>query len=62
MLHYYKEAHAYYNQDVLVIGAMNSAAIAALELLLEPGSRVTLVHRGAEISVVCQILDPSRRY
>src|SRR5262249_52766311 len=31
-LHYYKEAHPYYDQDVLVIGAKNSAAIAALEL------------------------------
>ena len=28
VLHYYKEAHAYYNQDVIVVGAKNSAAIA----------------------------------
>src|SRR5690242_9519884 len=32
VLHYYKEAHPYHNQDVAVIGAKNSAAIAALEL------------------------------
>ena len=32
VIHYYKEAHPYYNQDVAVIGAKNSAAIAALEL------------------------------
>ncbi|HEY3838719.1 MAG TPA: NAD(P)-binding domain-containing protein, partial [Bryobacteraceae bacterium] len=32
VLHYYKEAHPYYNHDVAVIGAKNSAAIAALEL------------------------------
>ena len=49
VLHYYKEAHPYYNQDVAVIGAKNSAAIAALELLWT-GARVTLIHRGAAIS------------
>ena len=49
VLHYYKEAHPYYNQDVLVVGAKNSAAIAALELLWN-GARVTLVHRGTGIS------------
>jgi thioredoxin reductase (NADPH) len=48
VIHYYKEAHPYYNHDVLVIGAKNSAAIAALELWWT-GARVTLVHRGAEI-------------
>ena len=32
VIHYYKEAHPYYNHDVLVVGAKNSAAIAALEL------------------------------
>jgi thioredoxin reductase (NADPH) len=47
--HYYKEAHPYYNQDVAVIGAKNSAAIAALELHWT-GARVTLVHRGPGIS------------
>src|SRR5215475_13000398 len=49
VLHYYKEAHPYYNHDVAVIGAKNSAAIAALELHWNQ-ARVTLVHRGAEIS------------
>lgn len=49
VLHYYKEAHPYYNQDVAVIGAKNSAAIAALELWWT-GARVTLIHRGAAIS------------
>jgi thioredoxin reductase (NADPH) len=34
--------------DVLIIGGKNSAAIAALELWRR-GSRVTMVHRGAEI-------------
>lgn len=45
VIHYYKEPHPYYNQDVLVVGAKNSAAIAALELFWT-GARVTLVHRG----------------
>lgn len=48
VIHYYKEAHPYYNHDVLVIGAKNSAAIAALELWWT-GARVTLVHRGEGI-------------
>ena len=45
VIHYYKEPHPYYNHDVLVVGAKNSAAIAALELYWT-GARVTLVHRG----------------
>ncbi|MBK9166951.1 MAG: YpdA family putative bacillithiol disulfide reductase [Bryobacterales bacterium] len=48
VLHYYKEPHPYYNHDVLVVGAKNSAAIAALELHWT-GARVTLVHRGGAI-------------
>jgi thioredoxin reductase (NADPH) len=49
VLHYYKEPHPYYNHDVIVIGAKNSAAIAALELFWT-GARVTLIHRGSAIS------------
>lgn len=49
VLHYYREPHPYYNHDVAVIGAKNSAAIAALELFWT-GARVTLIHRGAAIS------------
>jgi thioredoxin reductase (NADPH) len=48
VIHYYKEAHPYYNHDVLVVGAKNSAAIAALELFWT-GARVTLLHRGPGI-------------
>jgi bacillithiol disulfide reductase len=47
--HYYKDAHPYYNSDVAVIGAKNSAAIASLELLWY-GARVTMIHRGPGIS------------
>ena len=48
VLHYYKEPHPYYDQDVMVVGAKNSAAISALELFWT-GARVTLVHRGPGI-------------
>jgi thioredoxin reductase (NADPH) len=47
--HYYKEAHPFWNTDVAVIGAKNSAAIASLELFWT-GARVTLIHRGPGIS------------
>jgi thioredoxin reductase (NADPH) len=47
--HYYDEAHPYFDCDVIVIGAKNSAAIASLELWRH-GARVTLVHRGAGIN------------
>ena len=46
--HYYKEAHPYFGTDVVVVGAKNSATIAALELH-RAGARVTLVHRGEAI-------------
>ncbi len=49
VIHYYKEAHPYYDHDVIVVGAKNSAAIAALELHWT-GARVTLVHRGGQLS------------
>jgi thioredoxin reductase (NADPH) len=49
VIHYYKEPHPYFNHDVLVVGAKNSAAIAALELHWT-GARVTLLHRGDWIS------------
>jgi thioredoxin reductase (NADPH) len=49
VLHYYREPHPYYNHDVAVVGAKNSAAIAALELWWT-GARVTLIHRGLGIS------------
>jgi thioredoxin reductase (NADPH) len=48
VFHYYREPHPYFDNDVLVIGAKNSAAISALELWRH-GARVTMVHRGAAI-------------
>ena len=53
VLHYYKEAHPYYDQDVLVIGAKNSAVIAALELWWS-GAHVTMVHRGDAAPATCR--------
>jgi thioredoxin reductase (NADPH) len=47
--HYYREPFAYFDQDVLVVGGKNSAAIAALELY-RAGARVTLVHRRERLS------------
>jgi thioredoxin reductase (NADPH) len=47
--HYYTDAHVHYRQRVLVVGAKNSAAIAALDLF-RTGARVTLVHRGDDLS------------
>ncbi|UYZ61972.1 YpdA family putative bacillithiol disulfide reductase [Hymenobacter weizhouensis] len=47
--HYYKEPYAHADQDVVVIGAKNSAAKAALQLL-RAGARPVLVVRGPDIS------------
>ena len=49
VMHYYREPHPFFGLDVLVVGAKNSAAIAALELWRH-GAQVTLVHRGPGIS------------
>jgi thioredoxin reductase len=46
---FYRQPHPFYDSDVVVVGAKNSSAIAALELWRH-GARVTLVHRGAAIS------------
>ncbi len=48
VLHYYREPHPYYDNDVIVIGGKNSAAISALDLWRH-GARVTLVHRGSKM-------------
>ena len=45
VLHYYHDPHPYYDQNVVVVGGKNSAAIAALDLWRH-GAHVTLVHRG----------------
>lgn len=46
--HYYKEAHRYSLQKVVVVGASNSAVDAALEIWRK-GGEVTMIVRGKEI-------------
>jgi len=48
--HYYTEPHAYWHEDVVVIGGKNSAVEAALDLWRN-GARVTLLVRGAELGM-----------
>ncbi len=47
--HYFKEAHEFFDTDVVIIGGKNSAVDAALELH-KAGARVTVVYRGSEYS------------
>ena len=53
--HYYTEPHAYWHEDVVVIGGKNSAVEAALDLWRN-GARVTLLVRGAELGTFDQVL------
>lgn len=47
--HYFKEAHPYFNQHVLVVGGRNSSADAAMELE-KAGAHVTVIYRGRDYS------------
>ncbi|KZE38077.1 hypothetical protein AV656_03880 [Bhargavaea cecembensis] len=49
VFHYFKEAHPFFDTDVLVIGGKNSAVDAAIELN-KAGARVTVSYRGTEYS------------
>ncbi|MFQ5695290.1 MAG: YpdA family putative bacillithiol disulfide reductase [Terriglobia bacterium] len=49
VLHYYKDPHPFYDCDLAVIGGKNSAAETALECY-RAGARVTLIHRGQQLS------------
>ncbi|WP_206166264.1 YpdA family putative bacillithiol disulfide reductase [Mammaliicoccus sciuri] len=49
VMHYFKEAHPYFNQDVVIIGGKNSAVDAAIELE-KAGANVTVLYRGSEYS------------
>ena len=46
--HYYKEAHKYAMQNVVVVGASNSSVDAALEIYRK-GGHVTMIVRGSQI-------------
>jgi len=47
--HYYKEAHPYYNMNLTIVGAANSAVDAALECYRKGAKTVTMVIREKEI-------------
>lgn len=47
VMHYFKEAHPYFDQNVVIIGGKNSAVDAALELE-KAGANVTVIYRGSE--------------
>ncbi|MDL4840778.1 YpdA family putative bacillithiol disulfide reductase [Aquibacillus rhizosphaerae] len=47
--HYFKEAHPFYDKDVVVIGGKNSAVDATLELH-NAGARITVLYRGLDYS------------
>lgn len=47
--HYFKEAHPYFDQDVVVVGGKNSSVDATIELV-KAGARVTVIYRGKEYS------------
>lgn len=47
--HHYREPFEFFGKDVAVVGGRNSAVEAALDLFRH-GARVTLIHRGSELS------------
>lgn len=47
--HYFKEAHPYFDKDVVVVGGKNSSVDATLELV-KAGARVTVIYRGNDFS------------
>ncbi|WP_445492167.1 YpdA family putative bacillithiol disulfide reductase [Niallia sp. 03133] len=49
VMHYFKEAHPYFDHDVVVVGGKNSSVDAAIELV-KAGARVTVIYRGNEYS------------
>lgn len=49
VLHYFKEAHPYFQKNVVVIGGKNSAVDAAIELE-RAGASVTVIYRGEDYS------------
>lgn len=49
VFHYFKEAHPYFDKDVVVVGGKNSSIDATLELV-KAGARVTVLYRGSHYS------------
>lgn len=50
VMHYFKEAHPYFNTEVAIIGGKNSAVDAALELHKAGAKSITVLYRGSEFS------------
>lgn len=50
VMHYFKEAHPFFNTDVAIIGGKNSAVDAALELHKAGAKSITVLYRGSEFS------------
>jgi len=50
VVHYYKEPHPYYNHDVIVIGAKNSAAHRGAGAVLDRSAGKPWSHRGSWVS------------
>lgn len=49
VMHYFKEAHPYYNKNIVIIGGKNSTVDAALELY-KAGAHITVLYRGDRYS------------
>lgn len=49
VMHYYKEPHPYFNMDLVVVGAANSAVDVALETYRKGAKSVTMIVREEEI-------------
>lgn len=49
VFHYFKEAHPYFDKDVVVVGGKNSSVDATIELV-KAGARVTVIYRGTSFS------------
>jgi thioredoxin reductase (NADPH) len=49
VFHYFKEAHPYFDKDVVVVGGKNSSVDATIELV-KAGARVTVIYRGSAYS------------
>lgn len=49
VMHYFKEAHPYFNKHIVVIGGKNSAVDTSLALY-KAGAKITVIYRGSDYS------------
>jgi thioredoxin reductase (NADPH) len=49
VMHYFKEAHPYFDKNIVVVGGKNSSVDASIELV-KAGAHVTVIYRGSEYS------------